>query len=91
MLRRLDDVWGRTKLSPSKVQLANVATALIAALVPSLTPGSKSCETAVDTLVGGFGADAETLRAIARMSRAAIAARSDAKDSCISHLATIVA
>ena len=91
MLRRLDDVWGRTKLSPSKVQLANVATALVAALVPSLTPGSKSCETAVDTLVGGFGADAETLGAIARMSRAAIAARSDAKDSCISHLATIVA
>ena len=61
VLRRLDDIWDRTKLNPSKNQLEDVAAALVGALLPALTPRSKSCETAVDTLVGGLDADADTL------------------------------
>lgn len=91
VLRRLDDIWDRTKLDPSRNQLEDVAAALVGALLPALTPGSKSCETAVDTLVGGLDADADTLRAIASMSQASIAARSNTEDSCIHCLDTRVA
>ena len=91
VLRRLDDIWDRTKLNPSKNQLEDVAAALVGALLPALTPGRKSCETAVDTLVGGLDADADTLRAIASMSQASIAARSNTGDSCIHCLDTRVA